>query len=62
MKDTYLVEEFHQVDVVLLLTEMLLQEVVDGGFEHERVIDSDVTNRFLEEARNQLSCVKKFEN
>lgn len=32
---TYFVEKFNQVNVVLFLTEVFLEEVVDGSFEHE---------------------------
>lgn len=32
---TYFVEKFDQVNVVLLLTEVFLEEVVDGSFKHE---------------------------
>jgi hypothetical protein len=52
------VEKFHQVDVVLLLSEVLLEEVVDSGFEHERVVDSDVTDAFLLPEVNQLPVTK----
>jgi len=40
-------EKFNQVNIVLLLTEVLLEEVVDGSFEHERVVDGDVSDAFL---------------
>ena len=35
------VEQLHQVDVVLLLTEVLLEKDVDGALEHESIVDSD---------------------
>jgi hypothetical protein len=47
---THLEEELEQVDVVRLRAEMLLEEVVDCGLEHERVVDSDVADGGLGEA------------
>ena len=44
-------EELDEVDVVLLLAEVLLEEVVDGSFEHERVVDGDVSDVFLRQRR-----------
>lgn len=44
----HLVEQFDQVNVILLLTEVFLEKVVDGSFEHERVVDGDVSDAFLE--------------
>lgn len=41
-------EQFDQVNVVLLLTEVFLEKVVDGSFEHEGVVDGDVSDAFLE--------------
>lgn len=43
----HLVEELEKVDVVLLLTEVLLEEDVDGSLEHERVVDGDVADVLL---------------
>lgn len=37
-------EEFHQVDIVFLAPEVLFEEVIDGSFKHESVVDSNVTN------------------
>ena len=48
---THLVEELEEVDVVLLLPEVLLEEVVDGGLEHEGVVDGDVADAVLFRAR-----------
>jgi hypothetical protein len=36
-----LVEEFEEVNVIALLPKMTLDEVVNRGLEHERVVDSD---------------------
>jgi hypothetical protein len=40
--DSHPVEEFQQVDVVLLSPEVGLNEMVDGALEHEGVVDGDV--------------------
>lgn len=48
---TYLEEELDEVDVVRLLAEVLLQEVVDSGLEHERVVDGNVADVGLELAQ-----------
>ena len=41
-------EELEKVNVIFLLSEMILDEVVDGTLEHEGVIYSDEPNfRFL---------------
>jgi hypothetical protein len=40
-------EELEQVDVVLFSPEMLLEKEVDGAFEHECVVDGDVTDTGL---------------
>ena len=37
-------EELEQVDVVRLLAEVLLQQIVDRGLEHERVVDRNVAD------------------
>ena len=34
-------EEFEEVDVRRVRAEVLFEEDVDGGFEHERVVDGD---------------------
>jgi hypothetical protein len=47
------VEEFEQVDVVFLLPEVLLEEVVDGRLEHERIVDGNVADVFLPPSRPQ---------
>lgn len=44
-------EEFEQVDVVFLLPEVLLEEVVDGSLEHERIVDGNVADVFLPASR-----------
>lgn len=36
-----LVEEFEKVDIIALLSKVTLDEVVNRGLEHERVVDSD---------------------
>jgi hypothetical protein len=41
------VEELEEVDVVLLLAEVLFEEEVDSGLEHEGVIDGDVGDTLL---------------
>jgi hypothetical protein len=43
-----LVEELNQVHVVFLLPEVFLEEMVDGCFEHEGVVDRDVADSGLE--------------
>jgi len=40
-------EQLQQVDVISLPPEMLLEEEIDGTFEHERVVDRNVTNTGL---------------
>jgi hypothetical protein len=45
---THLEEELEQVNVVWLRAEMLLEEVVNRGLEHERVVDGDVADGGLE--------------
>ena len=42
-----LVEELHQVDVGGVLAEVLLEEDVDGGLEHEGVVDGDHADAVL---------------
>ena len=42
-----LVEELHQVDVGGVLAEVLLEENVDGGLEHEGVVDGDHADTVL---------------
>lgn len=45
-------EKFNKVDVVLLLAEVFLEEVVDGTFDQERVVDRDEAHfLFAEPAR-----------
>jgi hypothetical protein len=44
---TDVVEELEQVDVVLFSPEMFFEEEVDGTFEHERVVDGNVTDTGL---------------
>jgi hypothetical protein len=53
-KITHLKEELEKVDVVWLLSEVLLQEVVDSSLEHESVIDSDVADIGLSSANNPV--------
>ena len=56
-------EKFNQVNIVLLLTEVLLEEVVDGSFKHERIVDSDVSDAFLRsEAEIWLEGQEKSRN
>jgi hypothetical protein len=43
-----LVEELNKVDIVFLLSEMLLEEVVDGRFNHESIVDGDVSDFWLD--------------
>ena len=60
---TYLMEKFNQVNIVLLLTEVLLEEVIDGSFKHERIVDSDVSDAFLRsEAEIWLEGQEKSRN
>ena len=40
-------EQLQHVDVISLPPEMLLEEKVDGTFEHERVVDRNVTDTGL---------------
>jgi hypothetical protein len=47
-------EQLKQIHVVLFLSEVLLEEVVDGRFEHERVVDGDVAN-FLDLVPTRLT-------
>lgn len=37
-------EQFEQVDIVRLAAEMLLQQVVDCSFEHECIVNGDISN------------------
>lgn len=37
-------EEFKQVDIVTLGSEVFLQQEVDGAFEHESIVDGDVAD------------------
>jgi hypothetical protein len=46
-RDTHVVEQFQQVDIVLFLSKVLLEEEVDCTFKQEGVVDSDVTNSGL---------------
>lgn len=41
-----IVKEFQEIAVVRLRAEMNLEEVVDGGLEHESVVDGDVAYTF----------------
>ena len=41
---TDLEEKLEQVDVVWLLSEVLLEQVVNGGLEHESVVNCNVTD------------------
>lgn len=40
-------EQFNQVDIVFLLSEMFLEEVVNGRFNHECVVDCNVSHFWL---------------
>lgn len=56
---THLEEELEKVDIVRLLTEVLLEEEVDGALEHKRVVDSNVADVGLElvgGANSNLPC------
>ena len=44
---THIMEQLQQVDVISLPPEMLLEEEIDGTFEHERVVDRNVTDTGL---------------
>lgn len=50
-------EEFHQVDIVFLAPEVLLEEIIDGGFKHESVVDSNVTDVGLESFMSPLTQI-----
>lgn len=45
-KRTHVVKELQEMDIVWLVSEMSLEEVIDGAFEHERVVDRDDANAF----------------
>jgi len=47
------VEKLEKINVVGLLSEVLLEEVVDGSLEHESVVDGDVRDSLLQDARTQ---------
>jgi len=49
-----LMEEFHELNVVVGLLEVLLQEEVDGRLENESVIDSHQANLFLIDSEQKL--------
>jgi hypothetical protein len=44
---THLVEQFNEINIVFLLSEVLLEKEVDRRFNHESVVDSDVSNFWL---------------
>lgn len=43
----YLVEELEQINIICLLSKVLLEQKVDGSFEHKRVVDGDVGHTLL---------------
>jgi hypothetical protein len=40
--NTNLMEELQQMDIKRLLPKMQLEEMVNGSFQHERIVDGDV--------------------
>jgi hypothetical protein len=40
-------EQFDEIDIIFLLPEMLLEQVVDGRFNHESIVDGDVSDFWL---------------
>ena len=41
-------ENLEEIDVITFGPEMLFEEVVDCGLEHERIVDSDVPDASLQ--------------
>lgn len=41
------VEQFYQVYIIRLAPEMHFEEVVDGGLQHERIVDCYQTNMWI---------------
>lgn len=55
-------EDLEKVNVVLLLTEVLLEEEVDSRLEHERVVDGDVADVLLQTMDHQdVSALRSIE-
>ena len=46
---TYIVEELKKVDIILLLAEVLLEEIIDGALEQERVVYGNETDFLVTE-------------
>lgn len=52
-------EEVQQFYIIGLLAKVLLEEEIDGSFQHERVVDGNVAHSFLKESVYETASSKE---
>ena len=52
-------EQFKEVDIIFFRSEMLLEQIVNGSFKHERIVDGDIANSVLLGSQSELGSTTR---